>query len=174
MLSRQSFSKKLPLKANTQRAQRALALQLLYAIDRSNYELGAHEAINLFLENYNLEIGSDDFAVQMVYGVVAKNAIMEKIISEFSSNWKTERIGCVTKIIIKMALWEILESRNPIKVIIDQAVELSKSFCENDSYKFINGLLDKYSKSLESGNSEATVLDEQEPQEKEQESLDLN
>lgn len=161
MLSRQSSLKKLPLKANTQRAQRALALQLLYAIDRSNYELGAQEAIDLFLENYNVEIDSDAFAVDMVHGVVSKNEIMEEIIAKFSANWKTERIGCVTKLIIKMALWEILESRNPIKVIIDQAVELSKSFCEKDSYKFINGLLDKFSKSLEADGSEVVESEKQ-------------
>ncbi len=150
MLNRQSLSKMLPLRANTQRAQRALALQLLYSVDRSNYEITAQEAIELFLKNYNLEVNPGDFAIEMVHGVVEKNDLVEKIISQYSSNWKTERIGCVTKIIIKMALWEIIESKNPIKVIIDQAVELSKSFCEKDSYKFINGILDRFSKSLES------------------------
>lgn len=137
------------IKAKTQRAHRSLALQMLYSIDRFDYKVGVDEIIELFYKNYKVEIEPEDFSVHLVSGVLEHNQELEEQISALSANWKAERIGCITKLVLKMALWEIMAKTNPAKIVIDQAVELSKSFCEKDSYKFVNGLLDKYFKTLE-------------------------
>ncbi len=141
----QQTQEKALIKARTQKAHRALALQILYAIDRSGYkEENLEEFLRSFSLNYNISISSNDFSLQIVTGVLSKRSEFEKKISALSKNWKTNRIGCLTKLIIEMAMWEISYKINPGKVVIDQAVELAKSFCEKDSYRFVNGLLDKF------------------------------
>lgn len=153
-------NKKDLLRAKTQRAHRALALQMLYSIDRSGYQTTVHEIVERFFNNYSVKIEPEDFSVKLVEGVLEQSDELEQTIQTLSANWKTERIGCITKLILKMAIWEISHQANPARVVIDQAVELSKSFCEKDSYKFINGLLDKYFKTLDLEHKEETFQEQ--------------
>ncbi|SMG50899.1 NusB antitermination factor [Marivirga sericea] len=74
----------------------------------------------------------------------------EKIISDFAQNWATERIAAVDMIILKMAVAEMLNFPSiPVKVTINEYIELSKNYSTQKSKQFVNGLLDKISISLE-------------------------
>ncbi len=132
----------------TQRAHRALALQMLYAIDRSNYAITLDDVTERFLNNYGIALQPNAFSLKLVAAVLKNNQVSEEKIIAISKHWKSERIGCLTKLVIKIAMTEILDSINPAKIAIDQAIELAKDFCEADAYKFVNGVLDKFFKSL--------------------------
>jgi N utilization substance protein B len=74
----------------------------------------------------------------------------EKLISDFAQNWATERIAAVDMIILKMAVAEMLNFPSiPVKVTINEYIELSKNYSTQKSKQFVNGLLDKISVSLE-------------------------
>lgn len=138
-----------PLKPMSQRAHRALAVQILYAIDRSNDafdEFDSTNFINRFITNYNIAVELDCFALQLVQNVHKNVDFLESKIDKQSKNWCPERIGCLTKIIIKIAMTEIIYNISPAKIAIDEAIELAKDFCEQDAYKFVNGILDNFFK----------------------------
>src|SRR5579872_5056152 len=62
-------------------------------------------------------------------------------------NWRFERIGTSTKLILRFATWELEHGDTDPRIVINEAVELGKAFAEKDAYKFINGVLDRIVKS---------------------------
>lgn len=134
------------LKPATQRAHRALCVQMLYAIDRSDYSIDPVSIAEKFSKNYGIEISPEDFSLKLVDAVLSNNPTLELLIEESSKNWTVDRIGCLTKIILKIAMAEIICNINPAPIAIDQAVELAKDFCEKDAHKFVNGILDNFAK----------------------------
>ena len=58
-------------------------------------------------------------------------------------NWSVDRLSKIELAILIVACYELLETDQSREIIINEAVELSKKYCDNDSYKFINGLLNK-------------------------------
>ena len=74
----------------------------------------------------------------------------ENIVSDFAQNWATERIAIVDMIILKMAVCEMLNFPSiPVKVTINEYIELSKNYSTQKSKIFVNGMLDKISVKLE-------------------------
>ncbi|HML19849.1 MAG TPA: transcription antitermination factor NusB, partial [Candidatus Dependentiae bacterium] len=57
--------------------------------------------------------------------------------------WRFDRLGVCTKLILRLAVWELLHADEPHNIIINEAIELAKCFSEDDAYKFINGILDE-------------------------------
>lgn len=92
------------------------------------------------------------FTWELVHGVWQKQAELDKIITEFSQNWRLERMGRVELALLRLAVYELLFSdETPPKVIINEAIELSKQFGDDNSRGFVNGILDAAVKAVESG-----------------------
>lgn len=64
------------------------------------------------------------------------------------ANWRIERIGVCTRLILRIAAWELLHTEIEPRVVINEAIELAKCFCERDAYRFVNGVLDEALKRL--------------------------
>ncbi|MGJ3234068.1 transcription antitermination factor NusB [Marivirga sp.] len=91
-----------------------------------------------------------EFFKNLFQETVVHNEEYEKIISDFAKNWATDRIAIVDMIILKMAVAEMLNFPSiPVKVTINEYIELSKNYSTQKSKQFVNGLLDKISISLE-------------------------
>ncbi|MDU0996276.1 MAG: transcription antitermination factor NusB, partial [Staphylococcus lugdunensis] len=67
--------------------------------------------------------------------------ILDKVIEPHLKDWSLNRLLKTDRIILRMATFELLHSDTPPKVIINEAVELTKQFSDDDHYKFINGVL---------------------------------
>lgn len=92
------------------------------------------------------------FAWHLVLGVWQKQAELDKIITELSQNWRIERMGRVELALLRLAVYELVFSdETPPKVIINEAIELSKQFGDDSSRGFVNGILDAAVKAVESG-----------------------
>lgn len=130
----------------SQRGQRSLALHMLYVIDRSSSGCTVSEALEMFREGYDLEIGEDDFALKIVRGVTARHDELAILVSTLLENWTYDRLGCCTRLILKMALWELQKTDTPPQIIVNEAIELGKAFSEEDAHRLINGMLDRYCK----------------------------
>ncbi len=85
-----------------------------------------------------------DFIIQLFRKTIFHNKEYEKMISEKAKNWKIERIAVIDVLLMKMALYEILESPSiPVKVSLDEYIEIAKLYSTPKSKIFINGILDK-------------------------------
>ncbi|WKV12863.1 transcription antitermination factor NusB [Marivirga harenae] len=91
-----------------------------------------------------------EFFKNLFQETIVNNEEYEKIVSDFAKNWATDRIAVVDMIILKMAVAEMLNFPSiPVKVTINEYIELSKNYSTQKSKQFVNGLLDKISISLE-------------------------
>lgn len=131
---------------HTRRDERFVAFNLLYAIDRFDYTISLEKALERFNLGFNLRLKEDSYARELVIGAVDNRDKLDELMVPLLENWKLERLGCATKLILRMALWELLEKKIMPSVVINEAIELAKLFAEKDAYKFVNGLLDRFCK----------------------------
>jgi transcription antitermination protein NusB len=118
----------------TRREARERALGLLYEADAKGQE--ADEVLA------DLPVPPDPFAVELVRGVAARSAEIDKLISAYSIDWALERMPVVDRTVLRMAVWELLaRSDVPIGVVISEAVELAKRYSTDESGRFVNGVL---------------------------------
>lgn len=89
------------------------------------------------------------FANELFEGAVARAESSDKLVEQFSRNWRLERMAEIDRGILRLALYEFHSGTAPLKVVIDEAVELAKRFSTEESAPFINGVLDAAAKSLE-------------------------
>lgn len=119
---------------------RSLALQALYEID-----IAGHPA-DLVVEERLAESELDDklteFARHIVYGVLPLVSRLDQYIAQHAPEWPLDQVAVIDRNILRIALWEIaLSDQTPIKVAINEAVELAKMFGSDSTPRFVNGVL---------------------------------
>jgi len=124
-----------------QRKARALALQALYEVDTTGHNID--EALGRLLIEEVLPRENADFAHSLVTGVVQNMDKIDRNIQSFAPAWPLKQIPVIDRNILRLAIFEILfdNKQVPIKVAINEAVELAKTFGGDSSYKFVNGVL---------------------------------
>lgn len=137
--------------------QRSVIFHLLYAADCFDYTVSLNSIVDNFARGYNLIIPADSEIFKRTQAIIDQRDDLDLGIKPFLSNWRFERIGVATRLILRFAFWELLNSPSDEVLVINEAIELAKCFAEKDAYKFINGILDRYIKSKES-NSEFSEL----------------
>jgi len=96
--------------------------------------------------------GREEFARALVAGVWDKRDELDKTITDFSQHWKLARIARVELTILRVALYEMLYLDDiPLKVAINEAVELAKRYGDDNSKNFVNGILDAVARAVEHG-----------------------
>ena len=85
----------------------------------------------------------NEFVKDIVYGVVTKKEELDSIANKHLNKWTIDRLGNTDQAIIRMAIYELLYTETPGIVVINEAVELAKSFSDDDVKNMINGILDK-------------------------------
>jgi N utilization substance protein B len=66
----------------------------------------------------------------------------------YLANWRVDRVSVCTKLILLFGIWELKNTDTDTRIVINEAIELAKCFAEEDSYRFVNGILDSISKDL--------------------------
>ena len=126
--------------AGTRRKARALALQILYEVDSVGH--GMEGAAIRLLTQSGLSEDSAAFARDLVSGVIQNKEKIDQNIRSFALAWPIEQIPAVDRTILRIAIFEILlDNKVPVKVAINEAVEMAKTFGSDNSPKFINGVL---------------------------------
>lgn len=119
---------------------RSLALQVLYEVDLAN-----HPPADVFrsrLDDSPLSNELSDFARQIIFGVLPLTNNLDLLIAKYAPEWPLEQIAAIDRNILRMALWEFAVLREtPIKVAINEAVELAKLFGSDSAPRFVNGVL---------------------------------
>ncbi len=130
-----------PALPNTRRGARQLAVQALYwetcspgDVDSALSELACRHGVSGL---------TYEFAEQLVRTALERAVELDSIIDSTAAHWRTDRIARIDGIIIRLALTEILYFADiPPSVTIDEAVELAKAYGGQQSYAFVNGVLD--------------------------------
>jgi len=82
------------------------------------------------------------FADQLFDGVAASAPELDALIVGHADNWRIERISVIDRAILRIAIYEFRSAKTPPKVVLDEAVELAKTFSSENSPAFVNGILD--------------------------------
>ncbi len=126
--------------AGARRKARVLALQALYEIDAVGHK--TDDAVGSLLDSQRLSEENLQFVRELVAGVVENKQKIDEVIQQFAPAWPIAQIPIVDRNILRLAIFEILlDNRVPVKVAINEAVELAKSFGGDSSPRFINGVL---------------------------------
>ena len=122
------------------RKARRLALQALYEIDSAGH--GVEEVVTRLLVEAGLSEESNAFVRELVDGVIQNKDTLDQSIQKFAPAWPIKQIPVVDRNILRLAIFEILlDNRMPVKVAINEAVELAKTFGSDSSARFVNGVL---------------------------------
>lgn len=129
------------------RELRERIFQLLFRVEFNEQE-EMKEQMDLFVDDMKEETEvteKDEAYIAEKYGkIVEKLSEIDQLLEQFSSGWKTSRMGKVELTILRLAVYEMkFDEDIPEKVAINEAVELSKKFGGDDSPAFINGILAK-------------------------------
>lgn len=132
----------------SRRQVRSLIFHILYTVDAFDYDLSVEAAIGQYNLGFDMDIPLDGEVAQTVKAIIAKRAEIDVFLLPLLSNWRLDRIGCCTHLILYMAVWELMDTETPKTIVINEAIELAKAFSEKDAYKFVNGVLDQAVKKL--------------------------
>jgi len=126
--------------AGARRRARALALQALYEVDSVGHEVEG--VVNHLLADGRLSEQNADFTRELVSGVIQNKEKIDQHIQSLAPAWPVEQIPVVDRNILRLAIFEILlDNKVPVKVAINEAVELAKTFGSDNSSRFVNGVL---------------------------------
>ena len=120
---------------------RSLALQVLYEVDISNHPPA--EVFKMRLEETPLTDELSEFSRQIIFGVLPLVETLDTIIAQYAPEWPLAQIATIDRNILRLACWEFASptGETPIKVAINEAVELAKLYGSDSAPRFVNGVL---------------------------------
>jgi len=122
---------------------RQLALQLLF---QKEFAVQSPKAMEHFWDENATDEVTREFCDRLVLGVETHRETLDIEISAYLKNWSLERIATMDRLILRMAFYELtIDKKVPWKVVIDEAITLSKLFSSDKSPTFINGVLHAWS-----------------------------
>ncbi len=102
----------------------------------------------------DLPLAPDDYTVDIVNGVAERTVEHDALIKKYARGWTLERMPVLDRIILRIGIEELGHRPDvPTAVVLDEAVELAKSFSTDDSSRFVNGMLVSVAKELRGGDS---------------------
>jgi N utilization substance protein B len=119
---------------------RGIALQVLYEVDLTGHQPVL--SLDQRLEEEPLELALADFSRQIVFGVLPIVEKLDKLISQHAPEWPLDQVAIIDRNILRIALWEFAVSNcTPVKVAINEAIELTKLYGSDSTPRFVNGVL---------------------------------
>jgi N utilization substance protein B len=143
-LGLEDFLKEINLESR--KDERVVAFLLIYAVDRFDYATTLEAVVDNFSRGFDLVVSNTSYAFQLAQGAIDKRDYLDSKMVPYLKNWRLERLGCCTRLILRLSLWELEQPESIPSIVINEAVELAKVFAEKDAYKFVNGILDEYCK----------------------------
>lgn len=137
-----SMAKPLAYSDLSRRDIRSLIFHVLYAVEAYDYQESVEAVADNLSKGFNLAILPDSEIVTTARHIVEMRDALDEEYKPFLTNWRFDRISVSIKLIMRLAVWELLHTDMDQRIIINEAIELAKCFAEEDAYRFINGILD--------------------------------
>ena len=133
------------------RRAREAALQMLYQSEVGR--AGAFESIATYWSARDADDQLDEplreFANGLVRGALERQAEIDALLTAHTQNWRLERMTVIDRLVLRLGVYEMLaEAETPSKVIINEAIELARSYSGEEAVGFVNGILDAVRKEL--------------------------
>ncbi len=120
---------------------RIIALTALYQIEIAN--LPPEKVLKFEWIDKSIDEEIKIFATELIKGTLEHIDEVDSLIKKYSKNWSFDRISAVDKSILRFSIYSLLYRKDiPPKVVIDEAIEISKKYSTEKAYQFINGVLD--------------------------------
>ena len=119
---------------------RKKAMTILYQIslyEKNKIDYNFDEVIKENLDSI------DNFVLELVHGAIDNKSDIDNFANKYLDNWELRRLGLTDQAIIRIAIYELLYTDIDGKVAIDEAINISKEYCDEKIVKMINGVLDK-------------------------------
>jgi len=117
-----------------------LTLQTLYEVDLANHAPG--KVLQRHIQDGALPGAVEHFATHLLSGVVASRVQLDELIHRYAPEWPLDQMAAIDRNILRIAIFEfMLDGETPVKVAINEAVELAKLFGSDSSARFVNGVL---------------------------------
>ncbi len=143
---------------------RSIALQVLYEVDISGHQPG--EVLTARFDRLKMDDSLKRFISQIVSGVINHRDILDEFISDFAPDWPLDQVAIVDRNLLRIALWEIaVYQKTPVKVVINEAVELAKTYGSEGTPRFINGVLGNLIDHLEEIKLSVEIIQDEETNE---------
>lgn len=118
------------------REAREQALLLLYEAEIRS--LGAEAMVA------DVVVEPDEYTAEVLAGVEANQERLDQLLGERTGDWPIHRLGAIDRAVLRLAVWELTERPDiPTAVVLNEAVELAKTYGGTDGYKYVNGVLDR-------------------------------
>jgi len=124
---------------------REFAMQMLFQWDMSQQAPTKLEPT--FWKSAKAAEQTRAFANQLFEGASHDAAALDELIVKHAANWRLDRVAAIDRAILRLALHELRATDTPVKVVINEAVELAKKYSSDEAGGFVNGILDAYRKS---------------------------
>jgi transcription antitermination protein NusB len=136
----------------TRHRAREAALQMLYQSEIGR--AGAYETIATFWPATDPQDEVDEdaraFANDLVRETLTRTEDLDRLLTEHAHNWRVERMAVIDRLVLRLAACELLtHPETPPKVVINEAIELARTFSGEESVPFVNGVLDAVRKELD-------------------------
>ena len=124
----------------TRRRARSTALQVLYEVDVIGHDpLASLEWVSA---SNKINQESKDFAHSLIIGTLENKTFIDNIISDYAKNWPVDQLSVIDRSVLRISIYELLfDLTTPYKAVINEAIELTKTYSTENSPKFINGVL---------------------------------
>ena len=141
------------LKKDRRRRAREAALQILYQWEIGKNDVGQAAETFFGLQWPDAQPAPEEvraFASELARDTVARLPTIDPLIADTTERWRPERMAVIDRLILRMAVCELQrDPETPSAVVINEAIELGRTFSTEDSVKFINGMLDGIRKKIE-------------------------
>ena len=127
----------------TRHEKREIAFQLLFESEFQP-EKTAEEIYALALDAR--EIPDDEFIRNLFLNARAAAPTLDGTIGTYATNWKVSRMSVVSRSVLRLAAYELTETDTPPRVVINEAVELAKTYDDDEGFSFVNGILNRFAR----------------------------
>jgi len=142
---------------------RSISLQILYEVDISRHKPG--KVLENHLRRLKMENSHIQFISEIVKGVTKYKDQLDEFIADFAPEWPLDQVAYIDLNLLRIALWEIaVYKKTPVKVVINEAVELAKLYGAEGSPRFINGVLGGFIENLQEITLSMEILQDDEEQ----------
>lgn len=124
----------------TRSGAREMAMKILYQVSVFEKANTSYDLDDVFMD---IEGRNKKFIENIVNEVILKKEELDKKANKYLINWEINRLNMVDQAIFEIAIYEMLYTKTPKKVVIDEAINLSKKYSEDAVVKMLNGVLDK-------------------------------
>jgi transcription antitermination protein NusB len=146
----------------TRRRARRATLEALYEFDIAEHPPG--EVLQRRISENPMEKAGIEFASRLMQGVVANQDGMDRLIERYAPEWPLDQMAVIDRNILRMAIYEfIISDETPVKVAINEAVELAKTYGSDSAPRFINGVLGTLAERIPSLREELLLIPAAEP-----------